>query len=80
QARSKNIKHIRFGEQQGRCNGCKADFQFRHFEVDHIVPLADGGADTDDNLQLLCGSCNRIKGKRSMAYLFARLRELGIIK
>ncbi|MGR3984776.1 MAG: DNA methyltransferase [Gammaproteobacteria bacterium] len=80
QKRSKNIKHIRFGEQQGKCNGCLFEFQFRNFEVDHIIPLNEGGADSDENLQLLCGSCNRIKGKRAMAYLKAQLRKMGVIK
>ena len=26
--------------------------------VDHIVPLEDGGADVDANLQTLCGACH----------------------
>jgi 5-methylcytosine-specific restriction endonuclease McrA len=31
--------------------------------VDHILPIAKGGLSTPDNLQLLCSTCNRIKGK-----------------
>ena len=31
--------------------------------LDHIVPLAKGGGSQLDNLQLLCATCNRIKGK-----------------
>ena len=34
----------------------------RHLEVDHIIFRAKGGTDHIENLQLLCGSCNRIKG------------------
>lgn len=30
-------------------------------EVDHIVPLAYGGTDTDDNVQCLCRECHAIK-------------------
>jgi len=30
-------------------------------EVDHIVPRRDGGPDTFDNLQSLCGPCHKIK-------------------
>jgi 5-methylcytosine-specific restriction protein A len=30
-------------------------------EVDHVVPLAIGGPDTDDNLQALCIDCHRRK-------------------
>ena len=30
-------------------------------DVDHIVELADGGTDDDDNLQGICGTCHPIK-------------------
>jgi 5-methylcytosine-specific restriction protein A len=30
-------------------------------EVDHIVPLADGGADADHNLQALNSDCHALK-------------------
>ena len=71
-------KHILFGQQEGRCAGCRAAFEFRHLEVDHIIPRAAGGTDHIENLQLLCGHCNRIKGDRPQAYLIARLREMGM--
>ena len=32
--------------------------------LDHIKPLARGGTSDDDNLQLLCRSCNSRKGDR----------------
>ena len=72
---SKNIKWLLFGQQEGRCNGCKVLFDFRHFHKDHIIPKAKGGQDTDRNLQLLCGSCNMIKGTKNMAYLKAQLKK-----
>lgn len=37
----------------------------RAIEVDHIVPLWQGGPDTDDNLQLLCiDPCHAAKTAR----------------
>ena len=36
------------------------------------------GTDYIENLQLLCGHCNSVKGDRQQEYLVARLRELGI--
>ena len=71
-------RHILFGQQEGRCRGCRSAFEFRHMEVDHIIPQSSGGADHIENLQLLCGHCNRVKGHRSQEYLLARLREMGI--
>ena len=68
-------KHVLYGRQEGRCNGCKILFPFPNLTIDHIVPRSRGGTDHLDNLQLLCGACNSIKGDREMAYLMARLRE-----
>ena len=71
-------KHVLFGQQEGRCAGCRSPFEFRHLEVDHIIPQDAGGHDHIDNLQLLCAHCNRVKGNRPQEFLLARLRELGI--
>ena len=71
-------KHVLFGQQEGLCAGCKGDFPFKPFEVDHRVPRSHGGTDHLDNLQLLCSSCNRIKGDRPQEYLAARLAEIGV--
>ena len=71
-------KHVLFGQQEGRCNGCRSAFEFRHLEVDHVIPQSGGGTDHIDNLQLLCGHCNRTKGDRPQEYLVARLKEMGI--
>lgn len=76
--RTPDIKHRLFGVQEGKCGGCRVRFEFRNLAIDHIIPRADGGLDDDSNLQLLCGSCNRIKGDRDMAYLRMRLKELGV--
>ena len=71
-------KHVLFGQQEGRCNGCRSEFPFRILEVDHIIPQRAGGQDNIENLQLLCAHCNRVKGDRPQEYLVARLRKLGI--
>ena len=68
-------KHVLFGQQEGLCAGCRSEFPYRAFEVDHVIPQSRGGTDHIDNLQLLCSSCNRIKGNRAMEYLMARLAE-----
>ena len=73
-------KHVLYGQQEGQCAGCRSTFEFRNMEVDHVIPQAGGGTDHLDNLQLLCGHCNRVKGDRPQEYLVARLRELEVVK
>ena len=63
-----------YGIHAGDCAGCGEHFQLRHLEVDHIIARARGGTDHIGNLQLLCGSCNRIKGDRGMEYLRVKLQ------
>jgi 5-methylcytosine-specific restriction endonuclease McrA len=43
----------------GRCRECGNGFDL---QFDHLIPLALGGASSVENLQLLCGDCNRAKG------------------
>ena len=64
-----------YGEQGGNCNGCGEHFQTQHLEIDHIIAESVGGTDHIENLQLLCGHCNRIKGNRGQEYLISRLNK-----
>jgi hypothetical protein len=43
----------------GRCRQCGSNKEL-HF--DHVIPWSKGGPNTVDNIQLLCGTCNRHKG------------------
>jgi 5-methylcytosine-specific restriction endonuclease McrA len=45
---------------EGRCIKCGNREQL---EYDHIIPVAEGGSNTARNIQLLCETCNRQKGK-----------------
>ena len=68
-----NRKHL-YGEQGGDCTGCGEHFQMRNLTVDHIIATSKGGTDHIDNLQLLCGHCNSVKGDRGMEYLRTKLQ------
>jgi hypothetical protein len=53
------IRRPVFERDGGRCVECGGNFDLQY---DHVIPFSLGGATTFDNLQLLCGDCNRRKG------------------
>ena len=65
----KQIKEKLYKQQEQKCNGCGNCFDIYNLEIDHIFPRSKGGEDNIENLQLLCGHCNRVKGDRPMEYL-----------
>lgn len=42
-------------QRDGTCQRCGSD---RRLEVDHILPVVDGGTDDPENLRLLCHGCH----------------------
>ena len=73
-------KKFLYERQKGKCSGCDHKFPMRNFTVDHIKPFSKGGSDKPSNLQLLCGSCNSMKGAGTQAQLKKRLAEKGVTK
>jgi len=67
--KSPTVKEQLYKAQEGKCHACGEDFKIWNLEIDHIIPKAKGGGDYYENYQLLCGSCNKIKGDRPMEYL-----------
>ena len=65
----------------GECGACRSTV---NLELDHVVPLADGGEDALDNCQLLCRRCHGRKSRaeakarreRRVAESFARAPEV----
>jgi len=55
----------RSGSRWGKCHYCGAQCAFSELTLDHIVPVADGGSNSLDNLVLACRPCNVRKGKKS---------------
>lgn len=51
-----------------RCLCCGVSGEVQTLATDHIVPLSRGGANTIDNIQPLCKSCNSRKGTKTIDY------------
>ena len=49
--------------QKGKCPVCRCALGNR-YDIDHKMPLILGGTNDDSNIQLLCRTCNRSKGKK----------------
>lgn len=49
--------------QKCKCATCKVNIK-NNYNVDHVIPLALGGSNAKDNLQLLCPTCNRAKSAK----------------
>lgn len=55
-----DVKLFVWQRDEGKCVRCGGN---ERLEFDHIIPVAEGGANTARNIQLLCELCNRQKGK-----------------
>jgi len=55
----REVRRAVFERDGGKCAECGSTFDLQY---DHVIPVALGGASTVENLQLLCGDCNRQKG------------------
>jgi len=63
---SKKVRFDVFKRDVFTCQYCGQRPPAVVLEIDHIVALANGGADTDDNLMTACFDCNRGKGAGSL--------------
>lgn len=53
-----------FVASEGRCASCRAVLMPGRWIRDHVVPLAEGGADVLDNTQALCLDCSDRKSQQ----------------
>jgi hypothetical protein len=60
---SKELKESLVERSGSKCGVCLTEYESRYLQVDHRVPYEVGGEGqgTPEDLQLICGSCNRVK-------------------
>lgn len=54
-----------FARDRNRCQYCGGGFPTSELSIDHVVPRAQGGADSWENLVCACVRCNARKGGRT---------------
>jgi 5-methylcytosine-specific restriction endonuclease McrA len=52
------VKAMVWSRDEGVCVRCGAD---EDLQFDHVIPVARGGGNNVENIQILCGDCNRQK-------------------
>lgn len=61
-------RRLKLWTEDPHCKGCGVltDYPWG-FELDHIVPLSEGGPDTEENSQVLCIECHKAKSRAESA-------------
>lgn len=66
------LKHAALRDCGRRCVYCAEHLVLENATLDHVYPLARGGAHAPGNLVTACGRCNRLKGDMLPHEFFAR--------
>lgn len=73
-----DVLRDRILESGGRCEWCGRSLVNAEFELDHVLSLRHGGANSSANLAVACPDCNRRKGRKHPARFAAEIyRETG---
>ena len=59
------VRKYVFDRNNYQCQSCQTiDLSAKNLQIDHIIPLAQGGSNDFSNLQTLCAKCNRAKSSK----------------
>lgn len=70
-----NRKQV-FAKTNGHCAYCGTPLSFKEMEVDHVIPLALGGADSLENWVPACHVCNQFKGHSRLEEFRAAIEHI----
>ena len=66
-----------FLKRKGICSDCNRKIEAgKAWDIDHILPLAMGGTNAPENLQILCRPCHRSKTSHSDIPCIAKTKRL----
>lgn len=67
---SVDLRRLVIDRAKGFCEYCRSsgDFALESMEIEHIVPVGQGGLTTAENLALACHGCNNYKQVRTMGF------------
>lgn len=56
-----NVRKRIYEKYRGRCAYCGNPIEYKEMQIDHMEPLAKGGADSEENYMPACRTCNHYK-------------------
>lgn len=60
------VKDEAYRDQSGRCYYCDKYLEYTQATLDHLTPLARGGADAPFNIVVACLACNQDKAEKTL--------------
>lgn len=73
-SKRQGIRLLIASKQKWKCKICFEILEAR-FEIDHIIPLSQGGQESKENLQALCSNCHSKKTMMETLILADKIRE-----
>lgn len=70
------VRKLIYNAADGKCALCGRKISYASMTLDHINPLAMGGADEVENLQCTCEACNLFKGSVLPDDFMERITEI----
>ncbi len=78
----RKLRALVFVRQNGVCKTCPTKLHLKRWILDHVIPLEEGGADDESNLQAICEPCSKVKTSKEATeraeYRSTRDRHTGI--